>query len=471
MIYGGNMKRKLVFVLPRAKVTPTTFGQSELRLGKATFLPDTDATWHSRIALPRPSCLDIFREFPWGDDPTPPPSRGTLLISDDEPWLRENVGYLVAVTFVLGIQDNSWSVPAEAFQYYDITVGEKQNELVQFHTKFGSSIEVAKDFQLLPPLEVRGVNRPFRINPRTEEFAEFSKRLACSLPDRLIVACHHLFRTQFANGFLASSRQDYAAYCACLEAAFDTPKSQDGGRTLADCLEEFYLPDLGLREFAEALYEERSVFNHGVSEAGLEPHRQRMLCAFRGLPFRWDLLRHICVDLVLEKAREAIGKPRGNVGTFFSHTFKQIETCFSSKDTWESLCKELTSRGSVKTLLGLQQPVEDTEQDDARLSAFIGLCCQFLMCHQWSSLDAQTETHKALTSLKCLAEIIFATTDDEEIKAAATSLYEASKAGEKDQLGEWAARYASWTMLRGYESLCDAAQAVASHIARLFYRR
>lgn len=466
------MTRKLVYVIPRVQIVGTGLRQTELRLGKATVLPDTDATWQSRIAKPRPPCLNVYREFPRGvDDADPAVVRGTILTSDDEGWLRENVAYVVSVAYVLGVQDNWWGHPAEAFQYADLSVSDTPHDLVQFHTKTGSLIEDVGDFQLLPPLELRGVRDQFRIDTRSEQFSELSKRLERSLPDRLIVGCYHLFRTQFANGFLASARQDYAAYCACLEAAFDTPKSQDGGATLAEFVERFYMGYSGLQDFIRGLYEERSVFNHGVSESGLEPHRQRLLQEFRGLPFRWDLLRHICVDVLVEKVREAAGQPRGDIGTFFSKTFKQIETCLSSKDAWESLCRELTKKGSVKALLGLQQAGADAEQDDARLSAFIALCCRFLLVHQWSRKDVGTEAQKVCASLKCLAEIIHATSGEEAVKAAATELHEAAKAGDRERLGTWAAKHAAWTMLRGYESLCDAAQAVAAHIARLFDRR
>jgi len=476
------MTRKLVYVIPRVQIVGTGFRQTELRLGKATLLLDTDATWQSRIGKPRPPCLNVYREFPRSvDDADPTVVRGTIVASDDEGWLRENVAYVVSVAYVLGIQENRWRHPAEAFQYIGLSVGDTPHDLVQFYTKTGSLIEDVDDFRLLPPLELRGVRNQFYIDTRSEHFSELSKRLERSLPDRLIVGCYHLFRTQFANGFLASVRQDYAAYCACLEAAFDTPKSQDGGATLADFVERFYdnenkvsgLRDF-LRDFIRGLYEERSVFNHGVSESGLEPHRQRLLQEFRALSFRWDLLRHICVDVLIEKAREAAGHPRGDIGTFFSKTFKQIETCLSSKDAWRSLCKELTKKGSVKVILGLEQPGTDSEQDNARLSAFIELCCRFLMVHQWSRKDVGTEAQKVCASLKCLAEIIHATSGEEAVKAAATELYEAAKAGDRERLGMWAAKHAAWTMLRGCESLCDdaaqavVAQAVAAPIARLF---
>jgi hypothetical protein len=122
----------------------------------------------------------------------------------------------------------------------------------------------------------------------------------------------------------------------------------------------------------------------------------------------------------------------------------------------------------VKALLKLNQTGSDTEQDDAKLSEFIGLSCRFLLIHEWSKRDVSKEGNKACASLQCLAEIIHATSNDDEVKKAAEELHEAAKNRDKDKLSKWAAEQASWTMLRGYESLCDAAQAVARHIAQLF---
>lgn len=463
------MPKKLIYVMPRIRVAPRLYGKTELAIGKAIFLPDDDSTWTNRIQKPRPSCLDTFRQFPYRNNASDlPVSRGTILISDDESWLRENVSYVVAVAYVLGVQENFWQPPAEAFQYYDIAVGDTPQDLVQFHTKTSSLIEDTSAFKLLPPLELRGPRDQFLVDPRSDVFAELSKRLGKAEPDRLIVSCFHLFRTQYANAFLAPARQDFAAYCACLEAAFDTPKSQDGGKTLAECIQKFYMGYEGLGNFIRGLYEERSIFNHGVSEAALESHRTALLKAFRQTPYRWDLLRHICMDVVHEKAREAAGNPRGDIGTFFSKSFKMVETSFSSKHVWESLCGELTKKGSVKALLKLQQSGTDTEQDDAKLSEFIGLCCRFLLIHEWSKKDAKTEANKACASLQCLAEIIHATSTNADVKEAAEQLHAAAKARDQKQLGDWAAKHASWTMLRGYENLCEAGQAVSAHVAQLF---
>src|SRR5262249_40153293 len=145
-----------------------------------------------------------------------------------------------------------------------------------------------------------------------------------------------------------------------------------------------------------------------------------------------------------------------------------IETCFSSKDVWESLCGELTKKGSVKALLNLHQSGTDTDQDDAMLSEFIGLCCRFLLIHEWSKKDVDTQANKACSSLQCLAEIIHATSGDDAVKQAAEDLHAAAKARDRERLDSWARKHASWTMLRGYESLCEAAQAASAHVAQLF---
>ena len=463
------MTKRMIYVMPRVRLSPLLHGQTRIDLGKATFLPDDDATWTSYIQKPRPLCLDIFRNFPYRDAYSDPPvARGTILISDDEPWLRTNVSYVVAVAYVVGAQENYWQPSSEAFQCYELTVGDSSHELVKFHTKSTSIIEDVGGFRLLPPLELRSPRDQFRIDTQGDVFGELNERLGQREPDRLIVSCFHLFRTQYANAFLTPARQDFAAYCACLEAAFDTPKGQDGGKILADHVEGFYGGYGELRDFIRGLYEERSIFNHGVSEKELDWHRVALLQAFRQTPHCWDLLRHVCIDVIHEKAREAAGSPRGDIGMAFSNTFRMIETCFSSRDAWQKLCGELTKTGSVKSLLNLHQSSIDAGQDDAKLLEFIGLGCRLLLVHKWSKGDVNAEARKACKSLRCLAEIIHATSTDESVKRSAEDLRAAARACDQARLGDWAVKHASWTSLRGYESLTEAAQALSAHIARLF---
>jgi hypothetical protein len=454
------MESKLVFVLPRLRIGSRQYNEDAVSLGKAVFLPDEDRTWNDHVKRPRPLCLDVFRQFPAnGEDADV--SRGTVVISEDPSWLRDNIPYIVAVAYVLGVRDNCWRPPAEAFQYYDLLVSEQTHDLAQFNTKTHRPIENVKTFHLLPPLELRCSQDTFVLDTTAPEFGELSNRLEAAQPDRLSVACYHLFRTQYDNGFIAPAKQDFAAYCASLEAAFDTPKSSDGGKTLAQRVKDFYeRPELW--DFTRGLYEERSIFNHGVSESNLPPHRVKLLDAFRNTRFNWDLLRHICCDVIIEQARTAAGVPRGGIGTVFSPVFEQLEKTFDSKEAWGELANRLTGTGSVKSLL------ETNKKEPKKLTGFLGLVHRFLLIHEWSPGDLALEANKACASLRCLAELIFATTDDEEVKTSVEALHKSSISKNHPSIGEWAAEHLAWATDTRCERLLDSACAASAHIAQLF---
>jgi hypothetical protein len=57
------------------------------------------------------------------------------------------------------------------------------------------------------------------IQPGYDVNEELIRRFDADPHDRLVVACYHLFRTQFANSFTAPELQDCAAFCSCMDMA------------------------------------------------------------------------------------------------------------------------------------------------------------------------------------------------------------------------------------------------------------
>jgi hypothetical protein len=121
----------LVYVLPRIRLVGTAFGQERFTIARANFLPDEPKSWAEVLQLPRPEWLDIYRQFPGlhSDEP-PAPARGTLIVSDDEDWLRKQIARLIAVVYILGLDESRWRVPADAFQYSSFKATEKPHDLV-----------------------------------------------------------------------------------------------------------------------------------------------------------------------------------------------------------------------------------------------------------------------------------------------------------------------------------------------------
>lgn len=78
---------KLIYVMPRIRISGTALSENDFHVSKAHFLPDESKSWDDVIRLPRSKWLDIYKQFPRSLDSLPDPARGTLIISSDEVWL------------------------------------------------------------------------------------------------------------------------------------------------------------------------------------------------------------------------------------------------------------------------------------------------------------------------------------------------------------------------------------------------
>jgi len=456
---------KLIYVLPRIRLSGTAYGQDRFSISKANFLPDEPKSWAEVIQLPRPDWLDIYRQFPHLDSDEPAePARGTLIISDDEEWLRKHISRLIAVVYILGLEESQWRTPADAFHYSAFKATEQPHDLVTLFTKSGGKTEDLRSIQLLPPLELRAVSSSFRVNLRDEKHAELIRRFDTNPYDRLVVACYHLFRSQFDNPVVAPSEQDFSAYCACFEAALDV-KGPDYSKELSDKLTDVYGKHNAMERWIKGLYSERSVFNHGSStEPTLDSpdDRVKALAEFRQKPLSWDVLRKLCLDVINENLQDSLDSVKRELARLMSPTRTLLRQFFFSEDIWAEIAKVFTQSKSVDTIRALT----GDDHDD-----FIELCCSYLNGHNWQAMKGKAEAKKVFESLKSMAALFGEAgkaANNEEDVAAAHELFQAAKSEDGDAIARWARNHSQWEKLLAAENIGDAAKAVAAHTARFF---
>ncbi|QGJ70861.1 Hypothetical protein PBC10988_25600 [Planctomycetales bacterium 10988] len=456
---------KLVYVLPRIRLSGTAYREERFAISQANFLPDEPSSWAEVIQLPRPDWLNIYRQFPYLHSEEPAePAHGTLIISDDEEWLRKHVSRLIAVVYTLGLDESQWQVPADAFQYSAFKATEQPHDLVTLFTKSGGKTEDLRSLQLLPPLELRGVPTSFRVNLRDEKHAELIRRFDSNPYDRLTVACYHLFRSQFDNPVVAPSEQDFSAYCACLEASLDVT-GPDYSKELSDKLAEIYGKHTKLERWIKGLYSERSVFNHGVSsEPTLDSpdDRVRALAEFRQRSLNWDVLRKLCLDVIKEQLQESLDSAKRELARLMSPTRTMLRKFFFSEEIWSEIVKVFTQSKSVDTI----RAFTGKDHDD-----FIELCCSYLNGHDWQAMKGKADPKKVCEVLKTMAAIFGeagrAANNAEDI-AAAHELFQGADSEDGEAIGRWERNHSQWEQLLAAQDIGDAAKAVAARTARFF---
>jgi hypothetical protein len=456
---------KLVYFLPRIRLSGTAYGQERFAISKAQFLPDEPKSWQEVLQLPRPDWLDIYRQFPYlhSNDP-PEPTRGTLIVSEDEEWLKKHIARLIGVAYVLGLEESQWQVPADAFQYSSFRATGQPHDLVTLYTKSGGKTEDLHSLQLLPPLELRGVPSSFRVNLKDEKNAELVRRFDSNPYDRLAVACYHLFRSQFDNPIVAPSEQDYSAYCACFEAALGVT-GPDYAKELSDKLTNLYGKHSAMERWIKGLYSERSVFNHGISaEPTLDSpdDRVRALAEFRQRPLNWDVLRKLCLDVIRENLQDSLELAKRELARMWSPTRTMLRKFFFSEEIWGEIAKVFTQPKSVNTIRALSGEAHDD---------FIELCCAYLNGHSWQAMKGKAEPKKVCEALKAMAAIFGECAKDKndaEGQASATQLFQAAKQGDAEAIDLWARKHAGWEKEYSVANIEEGARAVAVRTARFF---
>ena len=454
---------RLVYVLPRLKLGSVKYGQKEIVIGRAEFWPDEDSTWTNIIRKPRPSWLDIFREFPAAFDRERETdvAKGTLLVADDDGWLRENAAKVIPVLYYVGQSEDHWQTPAEAFQYSEFKATDKPAALVSLMTKYGPLLEDERSLRVHPPLGLRG-HVQFRVRVDEPINAELIRRFSADPNDRIAVACRHLFRTQFTDPFLAPFDQDEAAYCACLEAVLSIdPTQRDIGKELGKRLDTIYPGLPGFREWVEGLYASRCDFVHGDSPANPSPgnpQKQKAYESFRQRRGKWTVLRSLCKDVIRHQIEEASGN--GNPVRFPNEDESLIDSYFHSDNLWSAFKKHVEGESAATTILNLAGKA---------LEAFCEAASELLQRHQWQCMRLLPSAKRVANALRSVQVAILNCPSIEQAdKDDALAVSRAAGKRGTEAVKDWIAHHEGWRECGRGEPMASYLKALLLHIARYY---
>lgn len=434
---GASPTTRTVYIMPRLQVSSMKYGQKEIRVGKAEFWPDEDATWASVVRKPRPAWLDIFRDFSAAEGERADVARGTLLVSDDDDWLRQNAQKVVPVLFVLGLDAGCWETPAEAFHYIQYDARDVPADLVSLMTKYGPLMEDANSLQLLPPLGLRG-HRTVRVRLDDPFKTELIRRFDQNPDDRIVVACRHLFRTQFSDPFIAPFDQDEAAFCSCLEAVFDIqPSQKEIGKELGKRVAGVYPGLDGLSEWVEGLYVRRCDFDHGDSGAdrtGMPPHKVRSYDSFEKRRGRWTVLRSLCLDLIRREVDRGV-TPAPPLHLYNTES-DLVRSYFRSTAVWAGLKKQFSVPNAGTAIHGLAGDALDKFREAA---------AAFLQEHHWECMSEPPEPSRVANVLKsAVVTLLNCPGAEQEEKDHALAVSRAAERKDAGAVRIWVARHEEW---------------------------
>lgn len=452
---------KPVYILPRLQLSSGKYGHKEVIVGNAEFWPDDDTSWSNIVRKPRPPWLDIFRDFPAAQKEEPDVARGSLLISSDDAWLREHAPKIVPLLFVLSLDAGRWDTPAEAFHYVQYEATESPTDLVSLMTKYGPLMEDASSIQLLPPLGLR-CQRSVTVRLDDPFKTELVSRFEQNPNDRIVVACRHLFRTQFSDPFIAPFDQDEAAYCSCLEAVFDIEASQrEIGKELGKRVAAAY-PDLdGLAEWIEGLYIRRCDFNHGDSGANQQNMPQHMVRAYENFEKRkgrWTVLRGLCLDLIRREVERTMSAPPLRL---YNKEADLVRAYFRSNGLWTGLKKQFSIPNAGNAIHGLTGEAK---------SKFHKTVLEFLQEHRWYCMTELPEPNRVANVLKSAVVTLLNSTDAEQgEKDEALAVSRAVEAGNVEFVRLWVARHEEWREYGRFERpMAEHLKAVILQVARYY---
>ncbi len=471
---------RVIAILPRVRIQKHGASHHQsFAVGPVTIWNDSDALWPEQFNRARPSWLDIFREFPNRADSEPivvnglehsnvqfegpVRSYGSIITCDDSEWLRKNLDHLVSVLYFLAEPSGDFARPAECFEFFTLNPDAGRNDHVGLFTKAGEKIESAGSLILTPSLPLRAANRiaPLRLD------LDYSNQLVSLIsedPDnRLVVACRHFFRGSFEGIFQSPWEQDVAAYCACLEAAFDIPEGKYK-EALMDATEDLLGESVALRELIAGAYAIRSVLNHGaVAIEG--DNRTELLRRFREHPaINLQTLRHICAYAIQERLLDSAQTRRTAVDRAmrrsFNHDLKRIEQRFSSDELW----KELAKRFADKDASNAFGQIAPANEEDC-----LEFCCRFLNSHCWEfSTETPTPTKfiGVLQTMSCTFGQLAKAAGDVNLDGRGTKLFSSIKQKQYKELIEW--YYCNASEAKG--RACDSAY-VAIYSATYYFMR
>jgi hypothetical protein len=467
-------------VLPRVRITTGDNQRKMVSVGKAQFWPDEDDIWDEVVRKARPRWLDIFRDWPHptpeGTEPAEPQvARGTLLISDDDDWLAQHVHSVIPLVYVLGLPQADWArrPPAEAFHYGGFRATDRSEENVTFATKTGDLImECATSLKLFPPLELRGDRRYFLVDIGDDSDqkvrrlfggppsgralnGELVRRFEGNPRDRIVMACYHLFRSQFANEFMSPVPQDYAAYCASLEASLDIDGTQrDVAARITQRLVELY-PDLaGLDVWTKGLYAERSSFVHGASH---KPKYEREIAEFRKRKHNADFLARLCLDVIHDALRESLDRQGRDSARLQGEGYAGLRKVFSSDDYWAAMSHHFKQRKCVDRILAYSSEER---------TAFLRACQNFAGYHDWRYMERPPTRHAVLNVLVAAAYTICkAGGGSVEDRASALQVGTAAKNDDDAGIRAWLQQHYRWIRARSGDDLVNHVKRVVAQMA------
>jgi hypothetical protein len=480
---GQEKRSKLVYVMPWLRLSTGQHGVHRVPIGPAVFTPDDDQTWAEVVGRPRPHGLDIFRSFPDDEEQQEPDvARGTLLVSDDEPWLEEHIHLLVSLVYALGQPDDDWQTPAERFRYFGYRVSDTPSDTLSLVTKKGELWEDRRSLRLFPPLELRGVHKPYMADVHDPRNKALIQRFVANPDDRLVVAARHLFRTQFADPFGSPWDQDYASYCACLEAALDLgmeppptlpvpvapsgwraslrasvlpfleriglwqrrdrgpqPGRTDIGKELGRRLAQKYHDLKDMPEWIEGLYACRVVFVHGLAgDTTLQERQKQLRDAFLARRGNHDILRNFCRDIIREQLQVAESETERLFRQLVNSKGipHRLECFFNSDHLWQVI------RGH----LGVDKAADKVRAFDRQQSSdFFRACVRYVSDHRWAYTQARPTDEQVFRVLISLVLLIAKSGKATEAEMRAVrALGDATDSKDKQTIAAWARQQRSW---------------------------
>lgn len=356
-----NMKRRTVYVFPRVRIREGASRHEHFTIGPITVLPDIDATWQNQFSTNRPSWLQMFRDFPdVGSDREGDEARGSIVVANEDSWIEQHISRLVGVFYFLGLSANDWRVPSEALSYFGFMLTNSPSNMVELVSKSGRFIEHNDSIRFPPPLALRGVGRTFSLGLEKAPNKTLCDQFCKNPFDNLAVACFHLYRTQWGDCLHSPHEQDFAAYCACLEAALKIERDYPANLYLA--LRDRYSDYSGLERWVHGLYSERSVFNHGAT-VPLDPkstdQRMRDWILFRSKRGNWSVAREICRDVIHRTLDPYKSSLERQTWRRFDRADTQLRQMLLSEGTWSNIAKVFTEKGAIANLRSIEEENRD----------------------------------------------------------------------------------------------------------------
>lgn len=423
------------------------FGKSvaleELELGKSIVLADTEDVWKKRIGCDRPKYLQMYREEASDSSVESPPAYGTVIISSEDDWLIEFTERIVSVLYFL-CDSNAPPRPAELFRYRQLSTNTKDDTFTILYNKFGSSGEgvfdesgeTVRSFSIYPPSAIRGVRRGCRVDLSRPHSSKLIALFKSDPNDRLFVAIRQYFRAQFADLFSSTFENDYACYCASIEAALKLPEGKLTGNEFEKQLVDFYdAKELRpskqeLQKLFKGWFCARSSYVHGGS--GGESNRQERKEAYnywQSLQFKTSLARDVSRETIL-RSIDAM-----NIHDTADQT---IDLILGSKQIWSKLKHNVVNDKAAKHIKSL---------GDYR--AFHEIANNLANCFAWECVSPRPSKKTIHSGLLTLTMVLgHMTKSSGPVYELVDELGQAAYKASDDDVRKWLRKAISWKSVK-----------------------